>query len=90
MELNIDWDQEKNILLQKTRGVSFEDVEDAILNDKIIDIVPHHNQEKYPHQEIIIIEIKGYIYYVPFVLDEEKIFLKTIIPSRKYNKRNQK
>ncbi len=89
MDLIIDWDQEKNKILKDTRGISFEDVEDAILNDKIIDIIPHHNQEKYPHQEIMIIEINDYTYYVPFVLDKDKIFLKTIIPSRKYNKRTK-
>jgi len=35
---------------------------------------------------IFVFEIEGYIYYVPFVENEEKIFLKTIIPSRKLTK----
>jgi hypothetical protein len=30
--------------------------------------------------------MKEYVYYVPFVEDEEKVFLKTIIPSRKLAK----
>jgi hypothetical protein len=33
------------------------------------------------------LEINDYVYYVPFIEDNEKIFLKTIIPSRKYTKK---
>jgi hypothetical protein len=32
------------------------------------------------------VEINGYAYLVPFVQDKNKIFLKTIIPSRKAQK----
>jgi len=32
------------------------------------------------------VNIENYAYVVPFVEDEEKIFLKTIIPSRKMTK----
>jgi len=46
----------------------------------------HYNIEKYSHQKILFIEIRHYIYIVPFVENEEEIFLKTIIPSRKYTK----
>ena len=53
---------------------------------KLIDIVPHFNLEKYPNQKLLILEIKEYTYYVPFVEDDEKVFLKNIIPSRKYHK----
>ena len=82
----IRWSYEKNSVLKQTRNVSFEDVENAIMNDKVLDIIPHHNQEKYPHQELMIIQIRNYTYYVPFVMNEEEIFLKNIIPSRKYHK----
>jgi uncharacterized DUF497 family protein len=87
MTLKIEWNVEKNNLLKKTRNISFEDVEDAILNDEIIDIVDHHNKESYPNQEILIVRIKDYICYVPFVLENNVMFLKTIIPSRKHNKK---
>jgi len=82
----IEWNAEKNLILKKERGLCFEDVEEAILNNDIIDIVPHHNQSKYPDQELLIVKIKGRICYVPFVSDQNKFFLKTIIPSRKYRK----
>ena len=87
MTLLIEWNNEKNSFLKETRNLSFEDVEDAILNDEIIDIIPHQNQESYPNQEILIVKINNYICYVPFVLEGKKMFLKTIIPSRKYNKK---
>ena len=53
---------------------------------KLLDILPHPNIDKYPNQRLFIISIKDYTYYVPFVEDEEKVFLKNIIPSRKYHK----
>jgi len=86
LSMNVTWDNEKNRALKKERNVCFEEVEVAILEERIIDIIPHFNTERYPHQEIMIIELKNYVYYVPFVLDGDTLFLKTIIPSRKYNK----
>lgn len=47
------------------------------------DIYHHPNQEKYPDQKIYVIEFEDYAYLVPFVEEDDVIFLKTIIPSRK-------
>jgi len=52
----------------------------------LLDILPHPNLDKYPSQKLFIISIRDYTYYVPFVEDKEKVFLKNIIPSRKYHK----
>lgn len=82
-----DWDKEKNSELRKTRNISFEDVLFYIERGDILDIVENPNQEKYPGQKFFILKISEYIYYVPFVEDEEKVFLKTIIPSRKYTRK---
>ena len=49
----------------------------------VLDLAAHPNQEKYPGQQIIVVEINEYAYLVPFVEGEQSIFLKTIIPSRK-------
>jgi hypothetical protein len=38
----------------------------------------------------ILIQIKDYVYLVPYVEDDTSIFLKTIIPSRKMNKKYNK
>ena len=42
------------------------------------------------HQELMIVWIQNYTYYVPFVMTNEGIFLKNIIPSRKYHKQYSK
>nr|WP_240332117.1 DUF4258 domain-containing protein [Sulfurospirillum tamanensis] len=69
--------------MQLQRGVSFEEVLALIEQGTILNRLAHPNHEKYPHQEIFVVELKGYIWYVPFVENESEIFLKTIIPSRK-------
>ena len=53
---------------------------------EVLDIVDHPNKRKYPNQRVFILEINEYVYYVPFVEDENEVFLKTIIPSRKLKK----
>lgn len=78
-----DWSAEKNARLQAERDVSFEDVLVAIDAGALLDVLEHPDQKKYPRQKIFVVAISGYAYLVPFVEDEEKIFLKTIIPSRK-------
>lgn len=87
MKKRFDWSVEKNLSLQKERFVSFELVITIIEDGKnLLDIIKHKNETKYPNQKMFIIDIDGYIYLVPFVEDDEKIFLKTIIPSRKATK----
>lgn len=82
-----DWNDEKNKELIKSRDISFEDVLFYIQRGEILDILEHVNQSKYPNQQYFVLNINDYIYYVPFVEDDEKIFLKTIIPSRKLTKK---
>ncbi len=84
----IDWNKEKNIWLKKHRQVSFEIVEVKLLEKDVVAIIPH-NSKKYAHQFLIVVNIDDYIYIVPFVINEDDkiIFLKTIIPSRKYTKK---
>ena len=88
----IRFSAEKNALLKVERGVGFEDVILAIEMGQVLDDLKHPNTEKYPNQSIFIIfiTIKNYVYLVPYVEDETTLFLKTIIPSRKLNKRYNK
>jgi ribosomal protein S3AE len=83
-----DWNDEKNELLKKLRGVSFEQVVLAIVSGDLVDRIRHPNPEKYPHQKIFLVKIEDYIYSVPYVEDDEKIFLKTIIPNNKATKKH--
>ena len=78
-----EWNNEKNEKLKKIRGVSFEQVELAIALGDLIDRVKHPNSAKYPNQKVFLVKVENYIYSVPYVEDNEKIFLKTIIPNSK-------
>ena len=77
------WDNEKNELLKSTRGVCFEQVVLLMEKGEILDTIENPNQEKYPGQKIAVLMIDTYVYLVPYVENNEEIFLKTIIPSRK-------
>lgn len=78
-----NWNADKDELLRRTRGISFDDVVYHIEHGDLLAVVPHRNQERYPGQHIFIVRIGNYAYEVPFVGDEESVFLKTIYPSRK-------
>ncbi len=78
-----DWSDEKNELLERTRGICFEDVLVCIQNGDVLGIIRHPNQERYPHQNIIVLTADGYVWLIPYVQSEGIRFLKTIIPSRK-------
>ncbi len=78
---------EKNQQLIAQRGISFEEVIAALDSGKLLDVVEHHNKEKYSHQKIYVIDMNGYVYLVPYVMkDEHTVFLKTVFPSRKLTK----
>jgi len=64
--------------------LTFEEAEAEILAGRLLDIIPHPTR---PNQHIYIIRLRGYAHAVPFVTDEEgNIFLKTIYPSRDFQK----
>jgi len=89
---NLMYNYEKNEHLKRGRGIGFEDVVLSLENGDLLDDISHPNKEKYPNQDIFIIfvRIKDYVYLVPYVETEDEIFLKTIIPSRKMNKKYSK
>lgn len=82
-----DWDWEKNQKIKKERGIGFEEVQLAVEEGRLVDTFDHPNQKRYPNQKIMVVEINDYAYLVPYVRDEEKVFLKTIFPSRKATKK---
>lgn len=77
------WDSDKNEQLILERGLSFEQITVAIEAGNLLQIAPHPNPSRYPRQRIMIVEFDGYAYLVPFVEEDDYLFLKTIIPSRK-------
>lgn len=82
-----EFSAEKNQQLIKERGISFEEIIVAVEEGKLLDILEHHNKDRYSRQKIYVIEINTYVYLVPYVKkDDHTIFLKTIFPSRKLTK----
>jgi len=77
------WNPEKNEALKTDRGVSFESIVVAISSGGLLDILAHPNPAKYPLQRILVVASDDYVFLVPFVEEEDYLFLKTIIPSRK-------
>lgn len=82
----ITYGSEKNELLKQNRGIGFEEIISAIDAGNILDVYDHPDQINYHGQQIYVVEALDYVYLVPFVRNDEGIFLKTIIPSRKAKK----
>jgi len=82
-----NWNREKNEILKIERGISFEEIVFHIGKGDELDVYPHPNYSRYPNQMISAVEIKDYVYLVPYVESDGEIFLKTIIPSRKATKK---
>jgi uncharacterized DUF497 family protein len=78
-----DWDDKKSKVLDKERGICFEDVVIKIEEGFLLDDIEHPNKIKYPGQRIFVVNVDGYAYGVPFVEDENTIHLITVFPSRK-------
>ena len=81
-----NWNSDKNQELNLNRGISFEKAVFYIENGGLLDDIVHPNVTDYPNQRIFILKIEDYVYLVPYVESEYEIFLKTIIPSRKFTK----
>ena len=81
------WNVEKNEILTKESGITFEEIVQRIGSEAKVTEVDHPNKNKYPNQKIMIIDVDGYAYLVPFVINKSEYFLKTIIPIRKATKK---
>jgi uncharacterized DUF497 family protein len=81
--VRFDWDIEKNERLKKERNISFEDIALLLAAGKLWKTADHPNPEKYPNQRVFLVPVDGYIFFVPFVMENDTIFLKTAFPHRK-------
>ena len=77
------WSSDKNQQLLAQRSICFEAVVVAIETGGLLDVLAHPNPERYSGQQILVVEVNQYVYLVPYVEDDDHLFLKTIIPSRK-------
>ena len=77
------WDEAKDQILQKERNISFLDAVTAINDGGVLADLAHANTAVYAHQRVLIVEIGGYAYIVPYVIEADGTrFLKTMYPSR--------
>ena len=79
----LNWSSEKNKILKRERGISFEEIAYLIESEQIIGIEENPGR---PNQKIYVLAIENYAFIVPFVENDKEIFLKTAFPSRKYTK----
>ncbi|ORE90828.1 toxin [Aurantimonas sp. 22II-16-19i] len=77
------WNSEKNDALKARYGFGFERVLAALQEGRLLLNRRHPNEERYPHQRQIIVEIDHYAWVVPYVETEGGLFLKTMFPSRR-------
>lgn len=82
--MELAFDRKKNDLLRKKRGVTFPMVIEAISEKGILLNFDHPNQKRYPSQRVLVVELDGYAYCVPYVVDGDTWFLKTIYASRNF------
>ena len=76
----IRWNSDKNIERKKERNISFEE----LFASRFIGIEEH---PKAKHQRLMLFEHKNYVWVVPYVTEEDYLFLKTAFPSRKFTKK---
>ena len=81
--MKYDWNPEKNEWLKTHRNISFEQIIFHLRQGDVWRTADHPNQDKYPEQRIYFVIVEEYIYLVPYIVEQDDIFLKTIIPSRK-------
>jgi hypothetical protein len=80
----LNWNPEKNEILKRERGISFEEIAYLIESGQVIGI---EENPGYPNQKMYVFEIDNYAVIVPYVENDDEIFLKTVFPSRKYTKK---
>ncbi len=74
----------KNEILKRERGMSFEEIAHLIVSGQVIGI---EENPGYPNQRMYVLEIDNYAIIVPYVENDDEIFLKTAFPSRKFTKK---
>ena len=78
------WKPEKNEWLKRERGLSFEDIEDAITSGGLKGVSANSS---HPEQIILAVMVGAYVVGVPATIQPTVIMLRTAYYSRKLNKR---
>ena len=84
VKVKFNFNHEKNALLFEERGVSFYNAIESISEKGILLNFDNPNMEQYPNQKVLVVNINNYAYCVPYVIEGDTWFLKTIYPSKKF------
>ena len=83
--MDVIWDPEKAKKLLLERGIHMEEVAEIIIDGSYVDLLENPIRA---NQVYFIIELKRYMHVVPCLINKhEQIVIKTVYPSRKYNKK---
>jgi uncharacterized DUF497 family protein len=80
----LNWNPDKNEILKRQRGISFEEIAYLIESGQVIGI---EEKPGYPDQRMYVLEIDNFAIIVPYVENDDEIFLKTAFSSRKYTRK---
>ena len=80
----LTWKPEKNAWLKKERGLSFEDIEEAITHGQLKAVLVNRKQT---NQIVLAVMLGDYIVAVPATVQPTLIMLRTAYYSRKLNER---
>lgn len=80
------WNSEKEERLKTSRGVTFEEVQTAIEEGGLIDVIPNPDPEQ-PDGRMYVVLMHDYTWVVPFHRDANSIVLHTAFPDRRMMKR---
>jgi hypothetical protein len=81
------WNPEKDQMLRLADGrfgIGLAECAVTIEEGRILDDV---ESATHPNQRVFNLEIDDYAFVVPYIFDEDTVFLKTMFPSRKYTAR---
>ena len=79
------WSPEKNRRIKQERGFGFEDIVEAIDGGGLLDEL-RHPKDRYKNQRLYVVNLNGYAIIVPYVEEEDYVFLKTAFSSRRATK----
>ena len=80
------WDEGKNELLRRERGISFDDVKYHLTSGELLGDIRNPNQERYPGQRLYIVRINNGAWVVPYRQTGGYVFLYTAYPSEKFTR----
>lgn len=84
--MEFSWSAEKEERLKAARGVSFEEVQTAIEEGGLIDVIPNPDPEQ-PSGLMYVVLMRDYTWVVPFHHDADTIVLHTAFPDRRMMKK---